>query len=174
MMTLDYEFPANRGRDTTTRRSSREPDREFETTVLGMLEHHGEAEGAILDSYRQVAERSSVDDAIQYLIRLIMEDETRHHEVFAQMANGIRSFVWEVPVEPRLPSISNRSDPDLLRETKRLLAFEKQDAKELRSLRKTLKGSPRSSLDPLMVELMLHDTAKHIAILEYIKDHLSR
>jgi hypothetical protein len=63
-------------------------------------------------------------------------------------------------------------DPELLQETKRLLAFEKSDAKELRQLRKALRHAPRSSLQPLLVDLMLHDTAKHISILEYIRDHL--
>ena len=63
-------------------------------------------------------------------------------------------------------------DPELLAETRRLLAFEKSDAKELRQLRKVLRHTPRSSLQPLLVDLMLHDTAKHISILEFIRDHL--
>ena len=172
-MTIDYEFPEIRGRGAAANHPSREPDREFEVTVLRMLERHGEAEGAVLDSYQQVAERRSVDDAIQYLVGLILDDEQRHHEVFAQMANRIRSFMWEVPVEPSLPVMPKRSDPDLLTETQRLLAFQKRDAKELRGLRKTLRNSSKASLDPLMVELMLHDTAKHIAILAYIKSHLT-
>lgn len=151
----------------------REPDRDVELTVLRLLKHHGSAEGEILASYKEISERSSVGDAVQYLIKMILDDEHRHHQVFDEMANAIRSFVWEVPVEPRLPSITKRSDPELLAETKRLIAFEKQDAKELRALKRRLKGSQNSSLDPLMVDIMLHDTAKHIAILQYIKAHLS-
>ena len=89
-----------------------------------------------------------------------------------EMANELRSFVWEVDVEPRVPSMTERPDPALLAETKRLLAFEKDDRKELRQLRKALKHGPRSSLHPLLVELMLLDTNKHIAILEFIRDHL--
>lgn len=147
---------------------SREPDREFERAVLDLVERHGKAEGTMLASYRDVAARSSVDDGVKYLVELILEDEKRHHEVFARMANEIRSFLWEVPLEPSLPALGHRPDPDLLAETKRLLAFEKQDAKELRQLRKTLRGGPTSSLDALMVELMLHDTAKHIEILKHI------
>jgi hypothetical protein len=154
-------------------RPSRAPDREFEIAVLHLLETHGEAEGALLEAYSKVAERSSGKGATEFLVQLILDDEYRHHQVFGEMANALRSFLWEVPVEPSLPSMSVRSDPDLLAETKRLLAFEKHDAKELRKLRKTLKRSPSSSLHPLMVELMLHDTAKHIAILEFIESHLT-
>ena len=36
-----------------------------------------------------------------------------------------------------------------------------------------LRDSTESSLDPLMVDLMLLDTAKHIAILEHITSRLS-
>ena len=171
-MAIDYEFPEVR-RSGAASRPTRLPDRDFEITVLRMLERHAEAEGEVLDSYRQIAERSSAGDAIQYLVQLILDDERRHHDVFVQMANRTRSFMWEVPVEPSLPAMPKRSDPELLRETERLLAFEKRDTKELRDLRKTLRHGSKASLDPLMVELMLHDTAKHIAILEYIKSHLS-
>jgi len=158
----------------TALQSGREPDRSLEVSILGQFERHGQMEGAILESYRKVAERSSAGEGIRYLVRLILEDEERHHDLFAKMANEIRSILWEIPVEPRLPAIKTLSDPELLAETKRLLSFEKRDAKELRALRKSLKSSATYSLDPLMVELMLHDTAKHIAILEYIRAHLTR
>jgi hypothetical protein len=150
----------------------REPDRDLEYSVLRMLETHGEREGTALASYERVAGESSASGAVQYLVRLILEDERRHHRVFAEMANELKSFVWEVAVEPRTPSMGDRSDPELLQETKRLLAFEKSDAKELRELRRALRHAPRSSLQPLLVDLMRHDTAKHISILEFIRDHL--
>jgi len=153
--------------------SAREPDRDVEVSVLGQFERHGEMEGAILESYRDVAARSSAGEGIRYLVQLILEDEERHHDLFTKMANEIRSILWEVPVEPRLPGIKTVSDPELRAETERLLAFEKRDEKELRALRKTLRSSESYSLDPLMVELMLHDTRKHIAILEYIKAHVT-
>ena len=170
----DWVLPEGPGSRGSAQRSTRPPDRDFENAILRMFEHHGEAEGEILESYREIAERSSSGEAIQFLVRLILQDEERHHELFAKMANEIRSILWEVPVEPRLPAVRARPDPELLAETKRLLAFEKQDAKELRALRKSLASSSKYSMDPLMVELMLLDTAKHIAILEYIKSQLSR
>ncbi len=151
----------------------REPQRDFERAALAMFEEHGRSEGALLESYREISERPTVDPAVRYLVRLILDDEERHHRVFEEMANEIRSFVWELPVEPRLPMMGTRSDPELLAATKRLLAFEKRDAKELRRLRKQLRDSTESSLDPLMVDLMLLDTAKHIAILEHITSRLS-
>ena len=150
------------------------PDQRDEYTLLRLLEHHGQQEGEILESYRLLAERSSSGEAVQYLVKLILDDERRHHEVFAEMANEIKSFVWDMAVNPRLPSLRTHADADLLAETKRLLAFERKDAKELRSLRRTLRHSSHESLDPLVDEMMLHDTAKHNAIHEDIKARLTR
>jgi rubrerythrin len=151
---------------------AREPDRDIEYRILNMLQTHGAREGVALAAYQRVAETSSADASVRYLVRLILDDEVRHHRVFDEMANGLKSFVWEVDIEPRVPDMSPRPDPALLEETHRLLAFEKEDARELRRLRKALKHSPRSSLHPLLVDLMLHDTKKHIAILEHIVSRL--
>ena len=159
--------------DTPRAGAMREPDRDFERSVLQLAERHGKEEGEILDSYQQIAERSQGDDAVQFLVGLILEDEKRHHQVFEKIANEMRAWLWEMPVEPRLPAMVTRSDPELLAETKRLLAFEKRDAKELRRLRRHLREAPKSSLDPLMVELMLLDTKKHVAILEHIEHRLT-
>jgi rubrerythrin len=167
----DPRFASTRGREFDSP-PRREPERDVEYAVLHVLETHGAREGVALESYKNVAENAKAGEAVQYLVRLILEDEERHHRTFAEMANEIKSFVWELPVDPSLPAITAPADPELLEETKRLLAFEKADAKELRALRKTLKKSPSSSLQPLLVGIMLHDTKKHISILEFIRDHL--
>jgi bacterioferritin (cytochrome b1) len=152
----------------------REPDRDFEHRVLQLLEHHGANEGALLEAYQEIAEQSDTDAAVRFLIELILNDEHRHHEVFEQMANAVRSFIWEVPVEPRLPAPVRRDNPELHAATAELLRAERQDRKELKALRSTLRHDRNSTFDALMVDVMLHDTEKHIAILEYIHDHLSR
>jgi hypothetical protein len=172
-MTTEDPFLGSLRRREFHHEDGREPDRDLESMVLEILETHGEREGAALAAYERVAEDSSVGGAVQYLVRLILEDEQRHHRVFAEMANELKSFVWELEVEPRVPAMVDHPDPKLLEETKRLLAFEKSDARELRQLRKALRSSPRSSLQPLLVDLMLRDTAKHISILEFVRDHLN-
>jgi hypothetical protein len=106
-------------------------------------------------------------------VRLILEDEERHHRVFDEMANAMRSYLEELAVEPSAPTLSPRRDRRLLEQTRYLLALEKADAKELRELRRDLRGAPKSMLHPLLVDLMRHDTAKHIAILEHIVARLA-
>jgi hypothetical protein len=154
--------------------TDRAPEPVFEYELLGLLESHVEREGEALESYRRVAEDASVGKAVRYLVHLILDDEERHHRLFTEMANEVRSFVWEVDVEPAVPAMSRRSNPKLLAETRRLLDLEKQDTKELRQLRKQLRHSPKSWLHPLLVDMMLHDTAKHVAILEHIQKQLRR
>ena len=153
---------------------NREPDRDFEHRLLQLLEHHGAAEGVLLEAYQEIAARSDTDPAVRFLVELILNDERRHHDVFEQMANAIRSFIWEVPVEPRLPAAVRRQNPELHAATAELLRSERTDRKELKALRSSLRHHRGSSFDALMVDMMLHDTEKHIAILDYIHDHLSR
>ena len=62
-------------------------------------------------------------------------------------------------------------DRALLDTTRQLIARERADAKELRQLRRDFHTMPKASLLPLLVELMLHDTAKHIEILRFIRTY---
>jgi hypothetical protein len=56
------------------------------------------------------------------------------------MANKIKSLVWEVDVEPKVPSMTSRSDPRLLAETRRLLAFEFESASRARRVGRDKSG----------------------------------
>lgn len=169
MLTEPLPDPGRRATDL-----NRAPDRDFEHRLLRLLEHHGATERALLEAYEEIAERSDTDPAVRFLVELILNDERRHHELFEQMANGIRSFISELPVEPRLPVAVRRHNSELHAVTAELLRSERQDRKELKALHSTLRRQRSSTFDALMVDMMLHDTEKHIAILEYIHDHLSR
>jgi MoxR-like ATPase len=144
------------------------PDPESDARVLETLRTHDERESAVLASYRRLVEESP-DEGIRYLGRLIIEDEERHHQVISEMANRIDSWIQGMSIEPSTPSLSPRVDRGLLDETRRLIALERQDAKELRLLQKELRYAPATSLLPLLVKLMLHDTARHIEILRFIR-----
>ncbi|HLY84742.1 MAG TPA: hypothetical protein VKQ71_17290 [Acidimicrobiales bacterium] len=151
----------------------REPDRTVDNALIDMLSSHAQREGAALASYQQLAEESG-DEGLHYLVRLIMEDEARHHQQISEMLNNLHSFTWELDLQPKVPEMAVRDDPVLRNETERLLAFEKEDAKELRRLRKELRRSQGYPLLPLLVNLMLHDTAKHIDILRFVRSQARR
>jgi MoxR-like ATPase len=146
------------------------PDPEFDARILETLRTHDLRESSILASYRRLVNESP-DEGIRYLGRLIIEDEERHHLLIDEMANLIDSSLQGMNIEPSTPTLSPRVDPDLLAETRRLIALERQDAKELRLLQKELRYAPATSLLPLLVKLMLHDTARHIEILRFIRSY---
>jgi hypothetical protein len=146
------------------------PDPEFDARVLETLRTHDLRESSILASYRRMVEESP-DEGIRYLGRLIIEDEERHHLVINEMANRIESSIEGRSIEPSTPALSPRVDRGLLEETRRLIALERQDAKELRLLQKELRYAPATSLLPLLVKLMLHDTQRHIEILRFIRTY---
>jgi transposase len=146
------------------------PDLDSYARVLETLRTHDVRERSILASYRRLVDESA-DEGIRYLGRLIIEDEERHHQVLDEMANRVDSWLQGMSVEPATPSLSPRVDRELLEETRRLITLERQDAKELRLLQKELRYAPATSLLPLLVKLMLYDTARHIEILRFIRTY---
>jgi len=137
--------------------------------LIVLLRTHGEREGATLASYERLVEESA-DEGLRYVASLILDDERRHHAQLREMLNELEAFAWDL--QPSLPILSKQTNDGLRAETRRLLALERKDAKELRRLRKSLTLGQRSALLPLLVSLMIHDSAKHVEILEFIRKHL--
>jgi hypothetical protein len=150
----------------------RPPDRSRELELLALLATHARREGGLLASYRKLAAEAD-NPGIRYLAGLVLEDEERHHRVLDEMTNSLRSEVDELDLRPSTPWLATGTDPEWHSLTGELLAFERQDAKDLRRLRKRLRRSPRSSLLPLVARMLALDTAKHIEILRFIRAHTS-
>lgn len=144
-----------------------------EIAIAELLGEHGPKETAALAAYKQLVEAVE-DPGIRYLVDMIMADEERHHRLITEMLNQIQSFVWDAPVEPHVPYLGTIVDPELSAATEQLIELEKEDARELRRLKRQMRGQPSSSMLPLLVSLMEHDTAKHIAILKLIRSHVKR
>jgi len=141
-----------------------------------LFEHfssHGATEGKILDEYQRLVSEAGTD-WISYVGSLMLEEETRHHRVFEELANAVRQGV-ERNVGTAVPHITNVANPkELLAVTERLLEAEEKDALELKRLGRELRDRKGHSLWPLLVELMQRDTKKHRLILEFLRDHLRR
>ena len=158
---------------TKTRRGDAEgglrgPDHDLEYRVITMLKTHGPREGEALASYQRLIDESD-DSAHAYLMRVILEDERRHHRQIDEMLNTVQSFVWDLDIQPSVPGAMRRPDRKIYEETKRLLAFEREDAKELRQLKKELRVDGHWPVLALLVDLMIQDTKKHIEILEFVR-----
>lgn len=136
-----------------------------ERELVHLLTTHAHKESAILERYRRFAVEATAP-AARYLVKLIVDDEERHHRLLAEMANAI---AWEgqSPV-PTLPDAFGDHDDMLVTETQALLDAERADSRELKLLQRRLETFGDTTMWPLIVDLMLLDTEKHIHILRFI------
>jgi hypothetical protein len=142
-----------------------------ERDLVALIERHGAEEGEILTEYERFA-ASAESELVRYLVSAIVEDERRHHRLLEEMANSVAwgGFEADEPVT-RLPNLDRYPSSGLRSQTQRLLDLERQDARELKTLRGKLKDYGGSTVLRLLVDTMLLDTRKHELILEFILDH---
>jgi rubrerythrin len=126
----------------------------------------------LLTAYKNAAVESK-SPAFQYLVGLIIEDEMRHHQLFEELANSLRSDVEMRPVQPSVPDMGGFGElPDKVVElTDALLAREEEDASRLRRLARELRDVRDTTLWYLLVKVMELDTEKHAEILRFVRKH---
>ena len=143
-----------------------------EHELVELLAGHGKAEGAILERYQRFVEEGP-SAASRYLVRLIIDDERRHHELLAEIANSV-AWGWggNSPVSAA-PDLLPTGSPDeaFAEETAELLAHEEADRHELVRLRRRFKAYKDTTVWTLLIELMLLDTEKHTQILKFLEHH---
>lgn len=151
---------------------------ELSVVEEGLYRHltdHVTSESDIINAYREMSEAPGTPEAARYLIRLILEDEERHHRLFYEittaLGNGI-AWAHHPDAVPDLPF--SKPIPALEHLTEQFLNAEHEDEKKLRELRKELRPFKDTSLWSLLVELMEHDTAKHIKMLTFLRDNIAR
>jgi hypothetical protein len=149
----------------------------WEQELYDHFRSHIEHEGQLIAAYGELAASTTVP-GFAYLAKLILADEQRHHHSFADLAETIEAEAAELCVDDApVPPISVRRLPEderqrILALTDRYLAFERQDARDLEHLAKTLKPVKDTTLWHLLVTLMRADTEKHIRILRFIGDRV--
>ena len=144
------------------------PLSEWEASLLHHFREHTEAEAEMLGTYAELAERSPTE-FVRYLLTMLLEDETRHHRMFQELANALVGAANFTRIEPSVPSVTRISDPVELRDlTARLLRLEEDDQRELRRLHKELKLVRKTTLWDLLISLAERDTEKHRLILEFV------
>lgn len=144
----------------------------WETSLFRHIQEHIRTEDGLIAAYETVAEESEAPH-VAYLLGLIAEDEARHHRLWQEWLTALLAFVDEAPEgEVRVPELRREHHARrLVDELDVLVGFERADAKELRRLRRDLRSVEHVTIWPLLVELMEHDTAKHLAILEFLRKH---
>jgi hypothetical protein len=142
---------------------------ESDRKVVEALDRHGREEAELLERYGRFVDESE-SPADRYLVRLILDDEQRHHRVLEDLANAIAwGYVKGAPeqVVPPVPT-KYRGDEALRSETRALLNHELRDRIQLRRLRKRLRTCGDVAMWELLIDLMRLDTDKHVRILRLI------
>jgi hypothetical protein len=145
----------------------------WEQELFDHISDHGAREGAMLSEYQRLAEDESLSAAFRYTARLILDEERRHHATFDDLATAVRQMAELREDEQPIPPLRElRRDRDRIRDvTERLLKAERDDVEALERLRKQMHLVKDTTLWSLLVELMEHDTQKHIKILRFIRSH---
>jgi hypothetical protein len=156
------------------RRSGRKAfgTKEWEDHVYEHVSSHGQVEGAILDEYEELANDDDMAPAFRYLARMILDDETRHHRIFDDLATTMSVLRGHSREEPPIPPLTgfHADRSRITGATNHLLRIEREDLRELKEFSKELKELRNITLWGFLIELMIDDTKKHIKILEFIRD----
>jgi rubrerythrin len=140
------------------------PSAEWWAAIAHAFQAHVRNETELLDEYRALVQHVD-DDSTRVLLEMILEDETRHHELFTRMAEAARAGSGDGPAA---------ASPELVAATDRFLAAEREDREHLRALRRDLRPTGDEHLWLLLVEVMEMDTDKHVRILEHLRDRFAR
>jgi len=138
--------------------------------MLTYLREHVDREGAILAEYADAAEHTQ-SAALAYMLRIVLADERRHHNWFHELAATLQTEAALSNAEPPIPWLDfQRADREQLdRMLSTLLEHERADADELKRLRREVQDFEKTTLWTVLIEIMQHDTDKHIAILRRLQ-----
>ena len=145
----------------------------WERELYIRLRDHIAEESDILARCQFLAETST--GHVQFLLEMIAEDEARHHRLLERWAETITDLAALSPPEEGLPPLVREQDPEeLIAVVEDLLEVEHRDSDHLKELDKMLKDVRRTTVWPLLLELMELDNQKHIRILEFLRRHARR
>jgi hypothetical protein len=144
----------------------------WEEELYEHLTSHEINERETLEEYQQAAVASG-SAAFLYLASLIVEDEKRHHRIFEDLASALRTDAELRSEQPAIPRLDNwgPNPAHVVELSERLIAREREDAKDFDRLEHQLKDVRDTTLWGLLIKMMEMDTTKHVEILEFVRKH---
>jgi len=143
--------------------------------LLEAVERHAMAEQDALAEYEFVAE-ASADPVIALVMRLILDDEVRHHGLLRRIEVTLRDALDWTHSPSALPQAALPQQPiarDLVGITRALVEEERTGARMMRDLAQREKGID-AGLDSLLLEMMAMDSEKHARLLQFVQQRLEQ
>jgi len=137
------------------------------------IQRHIQAESDALAQYDRIAEESG-DPVIALVMRLVLQDEERHHGLLERIANSLRDALDWTHTPDALPTgqpYSGERAATLAGVTRELIEEERQGAKALRNLAHKERNIA-DGLHSLLLEMMALDSDKHAHLLQFVEQRL--
>jgi len=142
--------------------------------LLDAVERHASLELEALGQYEHLAQASG-DPVIALVMRLILEDEERHHGLLKRISSTLRdalNWTYSPDALPRVTTPATSTDEDLPALARALIDEEKTGAQALRGLAQRENGLG-GGLDSLLLEMMAMDSEKHARLLQFVQRRLA-
>jgi len=137
--------------------------------LMNEFQAHATHEGGWLVDYQAMA-KECTDPLIRFLLGLIVADEERHHELTIRMISKLKDELAWTRSEgvPRRVKLKRKEAKELLSSVEGFLDAERKGIKEYERLKKESEGLYRDVF-ALLYQTMIHDSHKHIGILEFLR-----
>ncbi len=142
--------------------------------LMNEFEAHELRERSFIQRYKEIAVASK-NPLVQFLLRLIISDEEKHHVISHAMVTTLKAdLTWTSP-EDALRGLYEleMGNDELLKLTEDFIRLEREGIKQYKQLIKTSRGYYRG-LFSLLFECMIHDSEKHAEILEFLRGRLRK
>ena len=140
--------------------------------LMNEFQSHADHEEQWLTDYQASAKEAS-DPLIRFLLGLIVADEQRHHELTNRMIAKLKDELAWTRSEGLARRVYEKGEKhtQLLSSVERFLDAERKGIKEYERLKKESQGLYRDVF-ALLYTTMIHDSHKHIGILEFLRRKL--
>jgi hypothetical protein len=142
--------------------------------LVQAIETHISEEEASVEAYRQLSS-ATPDPVVGTLMRLLAEDEERHHRLLEEIGESLRDRLDWVADAPAITDSRVTTGPDDVEWLRRVWAFEEDERRGARALRE-LAHRARVECEPMAYELleaMAIDSDKHARLLKFVERRLS-
>ncbi|MBV8716951.1 MAG: hypothetical protein JO020_32410 [Chloroflexi bacterium] len=142
--------------------------------LLQAVERHASAERDALDQYEQIGTASG-DPVIAMVMRLILEDEERHHGLLKRIEATLRDALDWTHSANALPPAGAAAAPvteELAAAVRVLIEEERTGARYIRGLAHVEK-SIDAGLPSVLLEMMAMDSEKHARLLQFVHERLT-
>ena len=140
--------------------------------LMKEFESHEMHEAVYVRRYREMFQRMQ-NPLVKFLLELILADEEKHHTVIRAMTSTLKGALTWTRFENAIEGLYNLGDQkdEILKVTEDFMRTEK---KEIVEYRKLMRATNRyyQGLFTLFLAAMIHDSEKHVEILEFLRKQL--